>query len=386
MFNFFTPSLWGPCANFNLFTEYLKTDYGQMLPEEINQEISTYLFNNIILNETYDLTALKYYLRSVTIHKIMPEMHHLIYTRKLVIYQIVDFPFDHLIYLKSLNNLKVGRSVAIKNFHCKYLSQVTSLDISDVKTLTDVALKYLTHLRKLKINKTAGLKDNGIKNLTNLTKLSLGGNRCITDSIGSLTNLVFLSISDFSYIPPTVLQSLSKLTYLKWYSNNVESLESMTCLKSLQFLDSSFTPITNEIVSKLTNLTHLESCYEIISDEGIRHLTNLEELTLHSKLIGNMGIYRLTRLRELSLHAEWITGNGLWYLTDLVKLEVRSKLIRKTDLEHLKKLTSFYCPIKSLRQYIHDREYNERIARLVSLKRLPEEYLEQSTHKKMRYD
>ncbi|CAL6009307.1 leucine-rich_repeat protein [Hexamita inflata] len=279
--------------------------------------------------------------------------------------------------IQSLNSLQLEN---VEVLHIKgEIPQVNNpnrLNIENIRTyqhLRDLCIKLyddidttplqqLTNLRTVKFEQC----DNIIINFKSESIKALRLNRCILKSVDAfqLPNLEILGIADLSALnldninqfqnlkeldlsgshglDLSLLQDLTQITSLKFFSqleklsmnncelNKIDVLRYLTNLKELDLADNDriddITPLGNLLQLRILNLEHCR----LTNVEALQLLLNLEELNLAR----NLNIFS----DKVIQHSRYLDTTPLQYLTKLTILNLNS--CAKLQLDSLSKLTN----------------------------------------------
>ena len=209
------------------------------------------------------------------------------------------------------------------------LSSIEKITWNNMESIPE-SIGILTNLQSLDLSNTkiSSLPES-IWNLTNLQSLDLSGTniRAIPDSVGNLTSLQSLDLhsTQISALPKSIV-TLTSLKRLNLIYSQISTLpENIGNLTSLQSLDLSNTKISSlpESIWNLTNLQSLDLSGTNIRaiPDSVGNLTSLQSLDLHSTQISALpkSIVTLTSLKRLNLSFTQISTlpENIWNLTSL---------------------------------------------------------------------
>lgn len=243
------------------------------------------------------------------------------------------------------SQLQVGAETTLFS---NQLWEITELELPEgVNSFDD--LSRLPYLQSLTVHGSTADSLEGMQNLTQLTQLTMKGCKVSAVDllvIASLPKLEKLTLSDCGLSSIENLSALRTLTYLDLSSNSIRDLSPLSFMSKILELDLSHNALDNlNALSSLSGLEKLNVSYNSLSSVvPLASCTGLKELNISNNTIPALtGIASLTSLTNLDASFNSVTDvQELTACTELTQLDLSSNALKDiTALSVLNKLQHF---------------------------------------------
>lgn len=200
-------------------------------------------------------------------------------------------------------------------------------------------LKRLQNLRTLTIRDASLYSLDILTDLEHLEELNISGTTLNTDmmiSIGSVSGLQRLTLSNCAISSISPLSSLTKLQYLDLSDNAVRDLSGLSAMKNLLYLDLRSNALINlNGLENLTNLVHLDVSYNALSSiQAVENMEALAYLDVSSNILRNLeGVENLSQITHfIARHNELLYVDELKNCHKLVYLDVSNNTLLNVNV------------------------------------------------------